>query len=80
MTTITFDPTTETQSVSWVDDSIWSPAVVPDGADVDVVLPVIYLNQNPYAYFVTVGSGENYSVQSLEMEAEYLEIDGRNRI
>jgi hypothetical protein len=76
MTTITFSPTTQNFPLDWGDSSIWSPAVVPNGADVDVVVPTIYLGQNPVNYEIDVGTGENYNIRSLDLVGAFLGVGG----
>lgn len=80
MTTYTFNPTTTTQFLDWDSPNIWSPEVVPNSPDADVVFPVIYENigvtTSPYTYFVTLNTGATYSIRSLLMNANYLLLDG----
>jgi hypothetical protein len=73
MTTLTFNPTTLDQNVNWDDSAIWSPGVVPNGADVDAVIPAVYLGQTPYPYFIGVG---DVSIRSLDLRANYLLVAG----
>ena len=77
MGTITFHPTTTTQYVNWGDSSIWSPAVVPNEFDADVVTPVVYLGQSPYTYYINVEVGSAYDIHSLDLQNDYLLVNGQ---
>jgi hypothetical protein len=76
MTTYTWHPTSTVQEVNWNTPSDWLPAVVPDAADADVVMPLITSYGNPYPFYVTIDSNESYVVHSLTIVDQDLFIDG----
>ena len=69
MTTITFNPLTTDLLEDWHDDNIWSPAVVPNGPDVDVVAPTIYYQGSPRFYYLRIMGGEPIAIRSLYLAA-----------
>lgn len=78
MVTYTFTPKSTTQMVFWHDPSIWVGGVVPNGAAADVVLPTTPLAAGGlYISSVTVSSDETYSVGSLDIANQILELDGK---
>jgi hypothetical protein len=75
MTTVTFNPITLTQFVNWDDSTIWSPSVVPNGADVDVVIPEIRwdpTSPSPYWYQIAVGGYDE--IRSLVLQGNELDV------
>ena len=74
MTTYTFNPTTLNFTLDWSSPAIWAGGVVPNSSDADVVFPVVYGNGFTQSYAVVVGSA--YSIRSLAMNADYLDIKG----
>lgn len=78
MTTYIFKPKSSTQSVNWDDRTVWSGGVVPNSPDADVDFPLTtdLLTGSPYASFVSIGAPESFSVRSVQIQDNFLEING----
>lgn len=78
MTTYTFVADTSDQFVDWNTPSVWSGGVVPDSVDADVVIPeIIQLSSgSAYTYFLTIDAGASYTIDSLSIAANYLDLYG----
>ena len=78
MATYTFTPKSTTHSVFWHDPSIWIGGVVPNGAAADVILPTAELAAGGfYLSSITISSEETYSVNSLDIANQWLDLDGQ---
>jgi hypothetical protein len=79
MTTYTFVPNSSQQFVNWSSPAIWSPAVVPNGASADVVIPgVTYANTDQYyTSFISI-SNQSYSINSLSIAENILTLSSAN--
>jgi hypothetical protein len=77
MTTYTFIPKLSTQNVSWNDPSIWSTGVVPNSPDADVIIPAVTRSDGfPYISVIGLSSPPNYSINSLSLSGNRLQILG----
>ncbi|MBV9825658.1 MAG: hypothetical protein JO001_08285 [Alphaproteobacteria bacterium] len=76
MTTYTFNPTTLNFSQDWGNPGIWAGGVVPNAPDADVLFPPIYAYGIPYNYEVDIDANAAYTVRSLTMNADYLNVAG----
>ncbi len=77
MTTYSFIASANSQFVNWNDPSVWAGGVVPDSADADVIFPTITQGGGGlYVSFVTISSGQNYAVRSVNITNNYLLLDG----
>ena len=77
MTTYTFNfnPTSYNSyviQVSWGDPTVWTGGVVPNSPDADVDIPVI----SPFIFEISINSGSQFSIRSLTMSANYLDLVG----
>ena len=67
MSTITFRPLTQNTDADWGYVWNWLPLVVPNGPDVDVVVPTIYHNSVALGYHIKIG--DSYSIRNLSLAA-----------
>ena len=77
MTTYTFNPKPTQQLVNWSDPSVWIGGVVPASPDADVIFPTVTTaNGLTYVSTVTVAAGENFSVDTVSIRDNRLDIKG----
>ena len=78
MTDYVFDANGNTQYLNWDDPTAWYGGVVPDGVDAQVSIPTVTYTQSGEVYtsFITIASGESYTIQSLTITNNYLLLTG----
>ena len=76
MTTYTFIGNAKTQFVEWNDPTVWAGGVVPNSPTADVVFPEITSSGSIYFSFVTIGSSESFTANSVSITDNVLELGG----
>jgi hypothetical protein len=76
MATFTFNPTTLTFARDWGDPTIWEGGVVPNAPTANVFFPVIESDGEPADFEVQILAGSEYSIASLTMNADFLDVAG----
>lgn len=72
-----FKASSTTQSAKWNNPSSWVNGVVPNAPDADVIFPLVVTTSTGRAYLtdVSIGSGENFSVHTVQLN-DVLDVNG----
>src|SRR4029077_19169210 len=74
MTTYTFTPNPNDQSVNWNDPSVWVGGVVPNSPDADVIIPETTVIATGQSYPSNITVSGAVSANSISLTANFLEV------
>ena len=74
MTTYTFQKAS--LDANWSDPTIWSGGIFPNAPDADVIIPTLIVNGSSYSSTINIQSAQNFSIRSLSITNNFLQIDG----